>query len=58
MAMLREVARQMLLRGSCAIGQAGMVLVVELVRTSHCNASLVSNLINHKMPPGTQLMCE
>lgn len=35
MTMLREIARQMLLRSSGAIGQAGVVLVVELVRTSH-----------------------
>lgn len=35
MAVLREVARQMLLRGSRTIGQTGVVLVVELVRTSH-----------------------
>lgn len=35
MTVLREIARQMLLRSSRAIGQAGVVLVVELVRASH-----------------------
>lgn len=35
-AVLGEVARQML-RGSCgAVGETGVVLVVELVRASHC----------------------
>lgn len=58
MTVLREVARQMLLRSSRAIGQAGVVLVVELVRTSHCNSSLVSILIDPKVPHEIDPMCE
>ena len=36
MAMLSEVAGEMLLGSGSAIGQALVVLVVELVRASHC----------------------
>lgn len=50
MTVLREIARQMLLRSSRAIGQAGVVLVVELVRTSHYHLSLVSISIDSKVP--------
>jgi hypothetical protein len=39
MTMLSEVAGKVLLRGSCTISQASVVLVVELVRASHCNIS-------------------
>lgn len=48
MTMLREVARQVLLRGSRAIGEASVVLVIELVRTSHCILRLISNTLSQQ----------
>jgi len=38
-AVLRKVAREMLLGGSGSIGQTGVVTVVELVRASHLDES-------------------
>jgi hypothetical protein len=35
-AVLGEEARQVLLGGSGAVGEAGVVLLVELVRAGHC----------------------
>ena len=44
MAALGKVARQMLAGSGSAVGQAGMVTVVELVAASHCRPRPVSKV--------------